>query len=114
MIFPGNSCGGLISSAQDLSKWNNQLNEGKILPYDLYKMMIYPRILSDFPKGYYGYGLCNTENEIYHIGYVCGYKSTMSYFPKTRISLIILENKCCNDNEKDFRKHRWIRWLTDY
>ncbi len=111
-IFPGNSCGGLISTAQDLSKWNRRLNGREILPYDLYKMMIYPRIRADFPEGYYGYGLCNDEKEIYHIGYACGYKSTMSYFPKTRISLIILENRCCDDYEKDFRKHRWIRWLV--
>ena len=111
-IFPGNSCGGLISTVHDLSKWNNKLHEGGILPYDLYEMMIYPRIQSDFPEGYYGYGVCNSENEIYHIGYVSGYKSTISYFPKTKISLIILENQCCDDCEKDFRKHRWIRWLV--
>lgn len=113
-IFPGNSCGGLISTAQDLSTWNRRLNEGEILPYDLYKMMIYPRIPSNFSEGYYGYGLCNSEKEIYHFGYVCGYKSIMAYFPKTKISLVILENQCCNDYEEDFRKYRWIRWLVGF
>ena len=113
-IFPTNPCGGLISTAHDLSKWNNRLHEGRILPYHLYEMMIYPRIQSDFPEGYYGYGICNAGNEIYHIGYVSGYKSTMSYFPKTKISLIILENQCCDDYRRDFWKHRLIRWLVGF
>ncbi len=70
------------------------------------------RIQADFPEGYYGYGLCNAKGEIYHIGYAYGYRSTMSYFPKTKVSLIILENYADNDYQKDFKKHRWIRWLT--
>ena len=113
--FPGNSCGGLISTAENLSKWNYQLHNEKILSSDLYKIMIYPQVKADFPEGYYGYGLCRySQNEIYHIGYACGYKSTMTYFPKSKISLIILENNSCDDYEKDFRKHRWIRWLVSW
>jgi len=113
--FPGNSCGGLISTAEDLGKWNHQLHSGKVLSSDLYNLMISPKIKANFPEGYYGYGVCRySQDEIYHIGYACGYKSTMAYFPKSKISLIILENDSCDDYEKDFRKHRWIRWLVSW
>ena len=109
-IFSGNPCGGLISTAEDLCKWNYQLHEGKILSRNLYELMVSPQIKSNFPEGYYGFGVCRySQNEIYHIGYVCGYKSTMSYFPKTKISLVILENNSQDNYEKDFCKHRWIR-----
>lgn len=111
--FPRNPCGGLISTAEDLSRWNHQLHNGKVLPSDLYKLMVTPKIKANFPEGYYGYGICvYSQEEIYHIGYACGYKSTMSYFPKSKISLVILENDSCDDYKKDFRKHRWIRWMV--
>ena len=55
--FPGNSCGGLISTAESLSKWNYQLHNEKILSSDLYKIMIDFQIKADFPEGHYGYGL---------------------------------------------------------
>ncbi len=110
--FPGNPCGGLISTAEDLSKWNYQLHNGKVLSSDLYESMVEPKIKANFPEGHYGYGVCRySQDEIYHIGYACGYKSTMAYFPKSKISLVILENDSYDDYEKDFRKHRWIRWL---
>lgn len=112
LFFPRNSCGGLISSAEDLSRWNNLLHEEKILSHDVYRLMIAPQIKSNFPKGYYGYGICRySSKEIYHIGYACGYKSTISYFPKSKISLVILENYSCDNYKKDFQKHCWIRWL---
>ena len=115
LFFPRNSCGGLISTAEDLSRWNNLLHEEKILSHDIYRSMIAPQIKANFPEGYYGYGICRySQRETYHIGYACGYKSTMSYFPKSKISLVILENYACNNYEKDFRKHRWIRWLVRY
>jgi len=111
--FPGNSCGGLISTAEDLGKWNSQLHSGRVLSSDLYNLMISPKIKANFPEGYYGYGICRySQDEIYHIGYACGYKSTMAYFPKSKISLVILENNSYDDYEKDFRKHRWIRWVV--
>jgi len=112
-VFPRNSCGGLISTAADLSKWNRQLHGGKILSDASYQAMIYPRIEANFPEGYYGYGLCRySQDEIYSIGYACGYKATLSYFPQSRVSLVILENDSCGDYQKDFRWHRWIRWLV--
>ncbi len=112
-IFPRNPCGGLISTAEDLSKWNMQLHNGKILSDKWYQCMIHPRAKSNFPEGYYGYGLCRySKKEIYSIGYACGYKATMSYFPKSQISLVILENTTCGNYQKDFRYHRWIRFLT--
>lgn len=113
--FPRNSCGGLISTAEDLGKWNRQLHNGRILSDEWYQLMIYPRIKSNFPEGYYGYGLCRySQQEIYSIGYACGYKATMSYFSKSRISLIILENDSCGNYQKDFKAHCWIRFLMKW
>lgn len=109
-IFFGNSCGGLISTAYDLNKWNHMLHNGKILSTKMYEKMISKIIESNFPSGFYGYGVCSpNESEIFHIGYVSGYKSTLSYFPKYKISLVILENISVNDYKSDFKMHENIR-----
>lgn len=112
-VFFANSCGGLVSTAYDLNQWNYMLHNGKILSPKMYQKMISKVIKSDFPRGFYGYGVCiPNDEEIYHIGYVSGYKSTLSYFPKYKISLVILENISVNDYEPDFKMHNDIRKIV--
>lgn len=110
-IFFANAGGGLISTACDLLKWNYQLHNQKILQPKLYEKITTPVIKSNFPEVFYCYGICSDTNEKFHIGYVGGYVSTLSYFPKQKISLVILENASWENVGSDFRKHLWIRKL---
>ncbi len=108
--FPGNACGGLISTAIDLNIWNYALHNKKVLDDNLYNIMITPVMDSEFPEGKYCCGICKAnDEEFYHIGYIDGYKSTLSYFPRYKISLIILENISSYDYKRDFLMHRRIR-----
>jgi CubicO group peptidase (beta-lactamase class C family) len=110
MFFPGNPCGGLISTARDLDKWNAALHNGKILSPKMYEKMIKKITPSNIPKGEYGYGICmNSDFEVFHTGCVDGYRATLSYFPKHKISLAILENVFTGKYEADFKTHENIR-----
>ncbi|MDR1982640.1 MAG: beta-lactamase family protein [Holosporaceae bacterium] len=109
-VFFANPSGGLVSTATDLTVWNYALHNGKILSNEMYEKMISKVIRSDFPEGFYGYGIGRpSDREISHIGYASGYKSTLSYFPQHQISLVILENITTDDYELDFRMHKDIR-----
>ncbi len=108
--FPGNASGGLISTAIDLNIWNYALHNKKVIGDDLYNIMITPVADSEFPEGKYCCGICKAnDEEFYHIGYVDGYKSTLSYFPRYKISLIILESISSYNYKRDFLMHRKIR-----
>lgn len=109
VIFIGNSCGGLVSTVEDLNIWNRNLHGGKLLPQEQYKIMTSPKIKSDFPSGEAGYGIYSRPKEQYNIGYVDGYKATLSYFPDYKITLVILENSTYHNLSKDFRLHIAIR-----
>lgn len=113
-IFVGNSCGGLVSTVEDLNKWNKNLQEGNIVPQKQYEIMARPVIASNFPAGLAGYGFCMYHGERYSIGYVDGYKATLSYFPRNKITLIMLENAIYHNFNKDFRLHVSIRNTIRY
>ena len=87
-----NPSGNLVSTGYDLLKWNLGLHQGKVLSTKNYQRMIAPY------KGKLGYGYeikisqCNGAREYSHHGRVPGYFSTLSYFPESQISIILLEN----------------------
>jgi CubicO group peptidase (beta-lactamase class C family) len=109
-VFFINSCCGLISTAHDLNKWNHMLHNGQILSPEMYKKITTRMIKSDFGVSDYGYGICISDNnEIFHLGYKDNYVSTLSYFPKYKISLVILENISVGSYRADFKMHEKIR-----
>ncbi|RZL34472.1 MAG: class A beta-lactamase-related serine hydrolase, partial [Pedobacter sp.] len=93
----------LIVTAQDLAKWNDCLHNGKIIKPATYKMMTnyvitnQHQVFSEKPIGY-GYGLrINDKADIYEIGHTGfhpseGFTAINLYYPKTKTSIIILEN----------------------
>lgn len=87
---------------------------GNIVPQKQYEIMARPVIASNFPAGLAGYGFCMYHGERYSIGYVDGYKATLSYFPCHKITLIILENATYHNFNKDFRLHVSIRNTIRY
>lgn len=96
MLIPG-AGGSLISTAVDLLKWNNALYSGKIIPDYLLQLMLYPHILTEQMKDYYGYGIEIMQAEhlgkyYTHRGGIPGFHSMLTFIPLLQLSIIILEN----------------------
>ena len=93
----------LIVTAPDLAKWNEALHNGKLLKPATYKLMTNYSItathqaFSENPIGY-GYGLrINDKVDIFEIGHTGfhpaeGFTAVNLYYPKTKTSVIIMEN----------------------
>lgn len=78
-------CGDVNSSVVDLFKWNEALISGKIVSKKSYKQMI--------DTDSYGYGLNNQNGEIFHAGSTTGFNSYLSYYPKDKVTVIVLVNQ---------------------
>jgi D-alanyl-D-alanine carboxypeptidase len=100
---------GLISTAQDLLRWNQCLHKGKILspqsyqrmitnttPYDLMTCNMLSTLEHSSEIIGYGFGVNVTQKEgirsITHVGYMYGYGGVLSYYPESDLSIIVLEN----------------------
>jgi len=91
-----------------LAKWNECLHNGKLLKPATYKMMTSYSITNTHtlfsynPIGY-GYGLrINDKDSIMEIGHTGfhpseGFTAVNLYYPKTKISVIVMENQA-NEN----------------
>jgi CubicO group peptidase (beta-lactamase class C family) len=108
-----NPIGGIISTATDLDRWNHRLHGGSVISPQLYSVMVQKtiRVSEDV---YYGYGVFLNSCEITHYGLVDGYKGTLSYFPKSKVSVVILESKSFDDLDKDFAMHKQIRTIANF
>ncbi len=113
------AAGGLISSADDLVKWNNCLHGGKLLSDKSYRLMISPkenayREHQTLGTVDYGYGITiprqTTKPELAVTGVVPGFISMDLYFPETKTSVIVLENIARNmtDLKQSFYYHEQI------
>lgn len=99
---------GLVSTASDLALWNKKLHGGKLLKPESYKQMISYSTLSQhsvFGEKSIGYGFgirINDKSEITEYGHTGivpeqGFTSVNLYYPKTKTSVIVLENQCFDD-----------------
>ncbi|MCD9856201.1 beta-lactamase family protein [Epilithonimonas sp. JDS] len=98
----------LIVTAPDLAKWNEALHNGKLLKLETYKLMTNysvtatHQLFGENPIGY-GYGLRINDkgniNEIGHTGFHPGegFTAVNLYYPKTKTSIIVMEN-VANEN----------------
>ncbi|MEI6897700.1 MAG: serine hydrolase domain-containing protein [Psychromonas sp.] len=90
--------GGVISTAHDLSKWNQCLHKSRLLSPEMHQEMVKKVKSRKHRWGDLGYGFALqlstdlAQTEWSHSGYVKGYISTMSYYPDSDTSLIVLEN----------------------
>lgn len=104
-LFPGSH---LLVTAEDLSAWNHLLHNGKILKNESYQKMIQYSItnihtlFSEKEIGY-GYGLrINDKAENFEIGHTgfsppAGFTAVNLYFPKQKLSVIVLENQATDN-----------------
>ncbi|MBL0325138.1 MAG: beta-lactamase family protein [Cytophagaceae bacterium] len=99
---------GLVSTVSDLVIWNEKLHNGKLLKPQSYQKMISYDILAQHDvfgeKAIgYGYGIrINDQSEITEFGHTGivpeqGFTSVNLYYPKTKTSIIVLENQCFDD-----------------
>ncbi len=101
MNIPG-AGGSLISTAEDLLKWNNALYTGKIVPKSVLELILKPYLVTDRGDSFYGYGIeiMKAENgdEYYsHRGGIPGFRSILTYLPASQTSIIMLQNIVSND-----------------
>ncbi|HEX7917074.1 serine hydrolase domain-containing protein [Rudaea sp.] len=87
--------GALVSTVDDLQKWNRALHEGRVLKHDSYRRMITP-VGKAVPEQY-GFGVYHTtlrgREMIGHSGLISGFRSYLLYLPQSRISVAVLQNK---------------------
>lgn len=99
---------GIVSTANDLSKWNHKLHNGKLLKHETYKLMTTYSIKNKHAvfgekEIGYGYGLRISDSEqiteFGHTGIVpnFGLTSLNLYYPSTKTSVIVLENQAFNN-----------------
>ncbi|MCF6407933.1 beta-lactamase family protein [Chitinophaga filiformis] len=113
------AAGGLISSGDDMVKWNNALHGGKLLSDSTYRLMITPKENAfrehlTFGTIDYGYGITIPRQtaipELAVTGVAPGFISMNVYFPATKTSVIVLENmaRYMTDLKKSFYYHEQI------
>ncbi|WP_159476179.1 serine hydrolase [Dyadobacter sp. 3J3] len=113
------AAGSFISTAHDLLLWNNCLHGGKLLSLETYRLMISkkPEAVRNHPifgKVEYGYGITHdTKDGILQLGqtgFSPGFISMDFYFPKTKTSIIALDNVVWDEDDikKVFSYHTEI------
>ena len=117
----GIPAGGLLSTVNDLHKWNCALYNGKILTPETLEMFISKtseRKHQVFGKIGYGYGIMmnlGKPKSVFHSGYIKGAPSLNIYYPETKTSVIILSNIADEEKGKNavFNPHKQIKKITD-
>jgi CubicO group peptidase (beta-lactamase class C family) len=84
------AAGGLYSTTEDLLRWERALFGGKVVSADALREMTTP------VKNSYAFGLVvreiNGRKEIWHNGGISGFNTSMSYYPASKITVIVLGN----------------------
>ena len=110
------AAGGILSTVDDLHRWNQALYSGKIVKSELVDQFIAPnssRAHPIFGKMDYGYGIMIHPNEpksYFHSGYIKGAPALNVYFPHNKTSVIILSNIADESKGKNaiFQPHKDI------
>ena len=113
--------GGILSTVNDLHKWNEALFSGKILKPETLKKMTHENFeRPHYVLGNVGYGsgiMMNLQKPeaYYHTGYVKGSPSLLIYYPETKTSVVILSNIADESKGKEafFQPHAEVKKVTD-
>ncbi|KEY18441.1 serine hydrolase domain-containing protein [Kaistella antarctica] len=113
--------GGILSTVNDLHRWNTALYGGVILkPESLNKLMEKSSNRNHQILGKMGYGLGLMTNvgkplAYFHTGYVKGAPSLLIYYPESQTSAIILSNIADEVKGKNaiFNPHKEVKQITD-
>jgi CubicO group peptidase (beta-lactamase class C family) len=101
MTIP-NAAGALVSTVDDLLKWNRALHEGRVLKSKTYTRMITP--VGKAVEAQYGLGIERATVQgrpmLDHSGGIFGFESMLEYVPGPDISVVVLQNNDSNDDDK--------------
>ena len=88
------AAGALVSSIDDLHRWNRALHEGKVLKSETYQKMITPTGKAIEAK--YGFGLAletvRGRPALGHGGGIFGFSTHLTYVPDADVSVVVLHN----------------------
>jgi Beta-lactamase class C and other penicillin binding proteins len=95
------AAGALLSTAQDLAKWDAALYTDKLLPKAAREAMWTPTKLKDGTERSYGFGWVvdtyRTRRRVHHSGGINGFSSYLTRFPDDRVTVIVLTNQDAAD-----------------
>ncbi|HEY9258535.1 serine hydrolase domain-containing protein [Chitinophaga sp.] len=107
----GYGCGDLLSTAQDLNKWNEALLAGKLIRAATLEHAYTPYKLADGTFSVYGYGWfinqVNGKKCIHHEGQTSGFIALEKYFPAEELYTVILTNVKSGEDKTDFSNRRF-------
>jgi CubicO group peptidase (beta-lactamase class C family) len=111
---------GMISTAGDLNKWMYSLHNGKLLKDSTYQIMITQGVMRPHRWGELTYADGIQVDSLDGIleysmsGYTPGFISTMIYYPKTKVSMVVLENisPSSSDMDRAYYFHDQIRKIV--
>lgn len=90
------AAGALVSTVDDLLRWNRALHEGRVFKPDTYRQMITPEGEAAGPNANYGFGLVadtvRNRPQLQHGGGIFGFSTQLSYLPGPDITVVVLEN----------------------
>ena len=96
--------GGIVSTVVDMAKWDAALQNGALLPPDVWQQVFTPVALNSGKTFPYGFGWFIREQSGYpyyeHTGNLQGYASHFLRFPKSRVSVVVLANLSQADSWK--------------
>ena len=88
------AAGALVSTVDDLQRWNRTLHGGKLLSPESYKAMTTPAGKAAEPK--YGFGISRGtlrgHDLLQHGGGIFGFSSHLLYVPDAGLSVVVLQN----------------------
>jgi CubicO group peptidase (beta-lactamase class C family) len=95
MSQPG-AAGALISSAQDLVRWEIALVSGQVVSPEFFEEMTLPYMLLDGKETSYGFGLALEpvagQPCLSHGGGIFGFNSWLGYFPGAELTVAVISN----------------------
>lgn len=88
------AAGALVSTVDDLMKWNRALHEGKVLKSETYQRMVTP-IGKAIPQ-HYGFGIdhiaLRNQDTLEHGGSIFGFLTELLYVPGSATTVVVLQN----------------------
>jgi CubicO group peptidase (beta-lactamase class C family) len=115
----GYGCGDLLSTVEDLNKWNSALLAYKLVKKETLEKAFTPFKLNDGSYSKYGYGwfidTVSGSKCIHHEGQVSGFIAVEEYFPQQDMFLSILTNVKSGEDTTDFsnKRFRLFEKITD-
>ncbi len=90
------AAGALIGTVEDLARWNEALNAGKVIPLELYARMTAPTALPGGQTEEYGFGIARRElkgrRALGHGGGIFGFNTDSIYLPDEDIFVAVFAN----------------------